>query len=309
MIMDKSRFSYSQRSTSLAACCAGLCLCLWFSHVSAQPLAQDLNETVVQLPVTVKNFYGREVSGDVIVTQFKPAGAGPFPLVIINHGRSATDRSQPPRFRYTQQVRFFTERGYAVFVPTRLGYGATGVEPDPEESGGCSQKDYAPMAAAASTEVLAVLDYAKRQPYVNPERVLLVGQSVGGYTTTAAAARMPAGLVAAINFAGGAGGDPDKHPGVPCQGNKLESMYAEFGKTSKAPMLWVYTENDLFFGPQYSQQWYAAFTKAGGQAEYKLLPPFGKNGHTLFSSGTKVWTPVVAEFLDRVGFAAEPAGK
>ena len=309
MIMDKSRFSYSQRSTSLAACCAGLCLCLWFSHVSAQPLAQDLNETVVRLPVTVKNFYGREVSGDVIVTQFKPAGAGPFPLVIINHGRSATDRSQPPRFRYTQQVRFFTERGYAVFVPTRLGYGATGVEPDPEESGGCSQKDYAPMAAAASTEVLAVLDYAKRQPYVNPERVLLVGQSVGGYTTTAAAARMPAGLVAAINFAGGAGGDPDKHPGVPCQGNKLESMYAEFGKTSKAPMLWVYTENDLFFGPQYSQQWYAAFTKAGGQAEYKLLPPFGKNGHTLFSSGTKVWAPVVAEFLDRVGFAAEPAGK
>lgn len=290
---------------------ACLCLCLWSGHASvqAQALAQDLNESVARLPVTVKNFYGREVSGNIVVTQFKPDGAGPFPLVIISHGRNADDRAKPPRFRYTAQVRFFTERGFAVFVPTRLGYGEAGVEPDPEESGGCNQKDYAPMAAAASTEVLAVLDYAKRQPYVNPERVLLVGQSVGGYTTTAVAARMPAGLVAAINFAGGAGGDPDKHPGVPCQGSKLESMYSEFGKTSKAPMLWVYTENDLFFGPQYSQQWYTAFTSAGGQAEYKLLPPFGKNGHFLFSAGTKVWEPVVAAFLDRVGFAAQTKGK
>ncbi|AIY44015.1 Dienelactone hydrolase-related enzyme [Collimonas arenae] len=270
---------------------------------------QDLNETITKLPVTVKNLYGRSVTGDIIVTQFKPAGLGPFPLVIINHGRSATDRSKPARFRYIQQVRFFTERGFAVFVPTRLGYGDTGVEPDPEDSGGCNQKDYAPMAEAASTEVLAVLDYAKRQSYVNPERVLLVGQSVGGYATTATAARMPQGLVAAINFAGGAGGDPDKHPGVPCQGGKLESMYGQFGKSSKAPMLWIYTENDLFFGPKYSQEWYAAFTKAGGQAEYKLMPAFGKNGHLLFSSGTNVWTPVVADFLGRVGFPAEPTGK
>ncbi|MEO6918300.1 MAG: alpha/beta fold hydrolase [Collimonas sp.] len=307
--MDQSTPSYIKRTTPVIARCFAVCLCVSIGHASAQPLAQDINETVTKLPVTVKNLYGRDVTGDIIVTQFKPAGPGPFPPVIINHGRSGTDRSKPPRFRYTQQVRFFTERGFAVFVPTRLGYGDTGVEPDPEDSGGCAQKDYGPMAEAASTEVLAVLDYAKRQSYVNPERVLLVGQSVGGYTTTATAARMPQGLVAAINFAGGAGGDPDKHPGVPCQDGKLESMYAQFGKTSKAPMLWIYTENDLYFGPKYSQEWHAAFTKAGGHAEYKLMPAYGKNGHLLFSSGTTVWAPVVADFLDRVGFSAEPTGK
>jgi dienelactone hydrolase len=264
-----------------------------------------LNEAVTSLPVQVKNLYGRPVSGNVIVTQFKPAGAGPFPIVIINHGRG-NDRSKPARFRYTPQARFFIERGFAVFVPTRLGYGDTGVEPDPEDSGGCRDKDYAPMAAAASSEVLAVLDYARQQSYVNPERVLLVGQSVGGYTTTATAARMPQGLVAAINFAGGSGGDPETHPGAPCQGSKLESMYAQFGKTAKVPMLWIYTENDLYFGPQYSQAWSAAFNKAGGQAEFKLLPPFAKNGHTLFVSGLNIWEPVVAEFLGRNGFPAEP---
>ncbi|WP_211453818.1 dienelactone hydrolase family protein [Collimonas antrihumi] len=289
---------------ALASAC--LCLCAWCAQAAGQPLAEDLNEAVTRLPITVKNLYGRTVSGNVVVTQFKPAGGGPFPIVIISHGRSGTDRSKPPRFRYTQQVRFFIERGFAVFVPTRLGYGEAGVEPDPEDSGGCRDKDYGPMAEAASSEVLAVLDYAKQQPYVNPGRVLLVGQSVGGYTTTATAARMPQGLVAAINFAGGAGGDPETHPGIPCQGAKLEDMYAQFGKTAKVPMLWVYTQNDLYFSPQYSQAWHTAFNQAGGQAEFKLLPPFAKNGHLLFSSGLSIWEPVVADFLGRNGFSAEP---
>ncbi|MFJ2988043.1 dienelactone hydrolase family protein [Collimonas sp. NPDC087041] len=289
--------------------CSCIALSAWSGHAAAQALAQDLNEAVIKLPVTVKNLYGRSVSGNVTVTQFKPAGAGPFPIVIISHGRSGENRATPPRFRYTQQARFFIERGFAVFVPTRLGYGEAGVDPDPEDSGSCNQKDYGPMADAASTEVLAVLDFAKQQPYVNPQRVLLVGQSVGGYTTTATAARNPAGLVAAINFAGGAGGDPVAHPGVPCQGDKLESMYAQFGKTTKVPMLWIYTENDLYFGPKYSQAWQAAFNKAGGQAEYKLLPPFAKNGHTLFAGGLSIWEPVVADFLDRNGFPAEPLKK
>jgi len=291
------------RAARHALACA--CLCIWSAHATGQALAQDLNEVVASVPATVKNLYGRTFTGKVIVTQFKPAGAGPFPIVIINHGRG-NDRSRPGRFRYTQQARFFTERGFAVFVPTRLGYGDTGVDPDPEDSGGCRDKDYAPMAEAASTEVLAVLAYAKQQPYVNPERVLLIGQSVGGYTTTATAAKMPQGLVAAINFAGGSGGDPETHPGVPCQGGKLESMYAEFGKTAKVPMLWIYTENDLYFGPQYSQAWHAAFNHAGGQAEFKLLPPFAKNGHTLFVAGLNIWEPLVAEFLGRNGFPAEP---
>ena len=285
------------------------CSCLWgatrLGWVAAQPIAQDLNETVITLPVTVKNLYRRSVTGNVTVTQFKPTGAGPFPIVIINHGRNGENRAMPPRFRYTQQARLFIDRGFVVFVPTRIGYGEAGVDPDPENSGSCNQKSYGPMAEAAVTEVLAVVAYAKQQPYVNPERVLLVGQSAGGYTTTAAAVRNPPGLAAEINFAGGAGGDPLAHPGVPCQGDKLESMYAQFGNTTKVPILWVYTENDLYFWPKYSQAWRAAFNKSGGQAEYKLLPPFAKNGHLLFASGLSIWEPIVADFLGRNGFPSE----
>jgi dienelactone hydrolase len=275
----------------------------------AAGLDVSLNESVNSITVKVADMYGRSEEGTVTITQFKPNGPGPFPILILNHGRSPTDRSNPPRFRYTKQARFFVERGFAVFEPTRIGYGQEGTRFDPEDSGSCNNKAYAPMAVAASTEIIAVLNYAKQQNYVDPTRVLLVGQSVGGYTTTATAALAPSGLVAAINFAGGSGGDPKSHPGVPCQGNRLEEMYASFGKTTKVPMLWIYTENDQYFSPTYSKAWHAAFVNAGGNAEYHLLPPFAENGHTLFSNGTEIWSPVVTDFLRKINFNADPSSK
>lgn len=283
-----------------------LLLILLSLPVQAQTSASDLHESVASIDVDVKDIYGREASGKVVITLFKPDGDGPFPILILNHGRSVSNRGEPPRFRYAAQVRFFTSRGFAVFVPTRIGYGALGTSFDPEYSGSCSSPDYAPMAEAASKEILAALDYAKQQSYVDPHRVLIVGQSVGGYTTTATAAKNPDGLVAAINFAGGSGGDPDKHPGIPCQGQRLEEMYRRFGATTKVPMLWIYTENDCFFNPSYSQAWHAAFVKAGGNAEFRLLPAFSDNGHMLFAKGIDIWSPVVAEFLGKIGFPAEP---
>ena len=269
---------------------------------SSSALATDLHETVAGIDVSVTDLFGRHITGKVVITQFKPDGDGPFPILILNHGRSGTNRAQPARFRFTAQSRYFVNRGFAVFVPTRIGYGELGTDPDPEESGYCKSKNYAPSAEAASTEIIAALDYAKQQAYVDPKRVVIVGQSVGGYTSVATAAKNPPGVIAAINFAGGAGGDPETHPGEPCEGFKLEQMYAKFGSTSKVPMLWVYTENDLFFAPKYSQAWFNAFTKAGGTAEFHLMPAFEKNGHNLFAKGIKLWTPLVDRFLDEHGF-------
>jgi len=281
-----------------------LCIALLSFHAQADEIATDLHESVATINVKVKDLYGREETGKVVITQFKPDGDGPFPILVLNHGR-ADNRVDPPRFRYVDQVRFFTERGFAVFVPTRIGYGTAGTSFDPENNGG-GNPAYAPVAEAASTEILAALDYAKQQPYVDPQRVVLLGQSVGGFSTTATAAKNPAGLIIAINFAGGAGGNPVLHPGMPGNPGRLEDLYAQFGATTKAPMLWIYTENDKFFGPHYSKAWHDAFVKAGGSADYHLLPPFASNGHTLFAKGMEIWTPIVAQFLGEHGFPAEP---
>lgn len=296
-------FSCARRLRYLLA--SGLCgLVLVVSSVRAQQLALDINESVSSIEVSVKDLYGRQESGKVVITQFKPAGPGPFPILILSHGRSPTNRQDPPRFRFTKQVRYFISRGFAVFEPTRIGYGAAMTQFDPEDSGSCNSKDYAPMAEAGSAEILAVLDYARQQPYVDPKRILLVGQSVGGYLTVATAAGNPEGVVGAINFAGGSGGDPDKRPGNPCAPQRLQAMYARFGQTARMPMLWIYTENDLYFAPTHSRAWYEAFVKAGGTADYRLLPPFARNGHTLFARGPEIWEPIVGEFLDKLGLPA-----
>jgi hypothetical protein len=43
-----------------------------------------------------------------------------------------------------------------------------------------------------------------------------------------------------------------------------------------------------------------AYTEAGGNAEYHLLPPFGSDGHFLIDSPDAIplWAPLVSQFLD-----------
>jgi hypothetical protein len=53
---------------------------------AAVKLAKDLNESVTGIDVTVKDLYGRTITGKVVITQFKPDGDGPFPILILNHG-------------------------------------------------------------------------------------------------------------------------------------------------------------------------------------------------------------------------------
>jgi hypothetical protein len=63
-------------------------------------------------------------------------------------------------------------------------------------------------------------------------------------------------------------------------------------------MLWVYAENDHFFGPAIATQFYQAFTAAGGKAEFVRPAAFRRDGHGLFSlAGTAIWTPIVDKFL------------
>jgi len=66
-------------------------------------------------------------------------------------------------------------------------------------------------------------------------------------------------------------------------------------------MLWIYSENDTYFGPELSKRMHAAFTEAGGNAEYEMLPPFGSDGHFLIDApeGVPIWSPLVSRFLDK----------
>ena len=263
-----------------------------------------LVEQQLDLPVQVTNPWGKAVAQPIRVTVFfNDETSGPRPIVLLNHGRAvdAEGRAALGRARFTEASRWFAERGFLVAVPTRVGYGVSGGE-DVEDAGNCNSRMYPPAYRAAADQSVQLLQELLKRDDALKDRTVLLGQSFGGATTVTLAAMNPPGVVAAINFAGGGGGDPKAHPEQPCSPAQLKRMFASYGQTAHVPMLWAYTENDRFFGAKLPREWFQAFREAGGNAEFRQFPPHGEDGHLLFTKFPQVWQPVVADFLRRQGF-------
>ena len=261
-----------------------------------------LHEDIVQITVEVLDEHRNVHQQGITVTIFRDDTREKSPFLILNHGRAGTaeERLKLGRARYVANAQYFVTRGFAVFVPTRVGYGVSG-GPDVEDTGACNNRDYPRGFEAAAAQSLAVLAYAKRQPYVDGTRGALIGQSFGGATTVALAAKNLDGVKAAINFAGGSGGNPTGRPENPCSPALLGRTYAEYGKTAKSPTLWLYSENDRYWGKVYPQEWFARYTGQGGIAQFIQLPPSGRDGHSSFTANPAAWKPHVESFMKSVG--------
>jgi hypothetical protein len=79
----------------------------------------------------------------------------------------------------------------------------------------------------------------------------------------------------------------------------LVAAAAQFGRTATTPMLWVYSENDGFLSPAIAASLYDAFTRNGGQAEFKQVAAYADEGHRFFfgPGGSQIWGPPVASYL------------
>jgi dienelactone hydrolase len=285
----------------LVACC----LILIFASGEAASADSAVTERVLKVPVQVRDGRGKVIEQDITVTVFEVPGRKSYPLLILNHGRAlnAEERMKMGRQRLVQASGYFASLGFSVWVPTRVGYGVSGTTEDPEYTGNCKVRHYGPGYDAAADQSVQIIEYAKRRSDVDTRRIVAVGQSFGGTTAIALASRNTPGLVAAINFAGGGGGNPVTRPGEPCFPNLLEDLFRTYGKTARIPTLWIYTENDLYARPGYTQAWFAAYKAEGGSGEFVLLPPYRDNGHLLFGSGIVIWRPIVLKFLRASGFA------
>jgi dienelactone hydrolase len=259
----------------------------------------------IRVPVKVVDIYGKAIEQEISVGLFHESSSPkPRPLLVLNHGRSATlaGNSRIAVKDYAAAARWFTGFGFIVAVPVRVGYGITG-GPDAEYSGDCQRRNYPPVYQAAAEQTLAVLAELRKREDAAKDRAVVAGQSFGGATAVALAAMNPAGVQGTINFAGGGGGRPDTHPHNPCVPSKLLELFQGYGKTARMPTLWVYSENDQYWGPKLPVDWFEAFKAAGGQGEFVALPPVPDNeGHRAFSRASQHWQPRVREFLQSLGY-------
>ena len=262
------------------------------SLAQAAVLDAALNEQVVMVPAISA---GKQV--ELETTVFKPPGTGPFPLVIMNHGKALGNPRSQNRDRFIVLSREFVKRGYAVVIPMRSGFSkSTGEYNDP----GCDMTAHGRVQA---DDLQGVLEYLRSQPWADSERVLVAGQSYGGLTALAFAARQFHGDKGLINFAGGL-----KMHGGSCRWeDSLEQAFASFGAHTSLPSLWFYGENDHHFGPALAARLHHAYVQAGGPARLGAYGPFKKDAHGMSANrdGVKIWWPETEKFLQTLGMPTE----
>jgi dienelactone hydrolase len=271
------------------------------AFADGQPANRNIQEEVWAIPVTLPT----------IAYVVRPVGDGPFPLVVMNHGVSLNQRERSffPLVEFRDAAMWFARRGYMVVAPSGAGYGAAALD-EPERGlysvfyskiGGCDNPNFRDAGLAVALTDKWIIEYLADQKLIVPDDVIVVGQSAGGWAAIALSSQNIPAVRAIITFAAGRGGRVGDKPNNNCAPDKLVAVTGEFGHTARVPMLWIYIENDTFFGPALSKRMHQAYTEAGGSAEYHLLPPFGNDGHFLIDSPDAIplWAPLVGPFLDK----------
>lgn len=265
---------------------------------SIDTLASDTRrDAVVTIPVT-----GADGRVSPIQTRIcRPASDAPSRLVVINHGSPANAAARPRmqlRRCDDEAARWFLGRDYVVAFPLRRGYGANGGTA-PEASSSCRNADFVASGLETARDIDAVVRHLAGLPFIRPDRVVVLGQSAGGWGAVAYDSIPHPGVTAFISMAGGRGGHHELRPDNNCHPERLVEAAGRFGATATTPMLWIYTANDSYFAPALATAMHDAFTHAGGQADFVQPGPFGSDGHELFfgRDGSAIWGPLVERYL------------
>jgi dienelactone hydrolase len=260
-----------------------------FMHAHATALDARLNEQVVMVPTA---------NGAMLeTTVFRPPGAGPFPLLVMNHGKQPGDPRLQPRDRFYYMSREFVRRGYAVMVPMRTGFSRSSGD---YMDYGCNMTGNGYLQAM---DLRATIAYARSQDWIDGDRILVAGQSYGGLATLAAGAGALPGVRGLLNFAGGLRAD-----GGECQWKTaLIEAFAAYGSRSTLPSLWFYGANDSYFNHELAGRLHQAYVAAGGQAQLVAYDAFKHDAHGMVGSrdGFAVWWPQARGFLQRLGMPTE----
>jgi dienelactone hydrolase len=283
------------------ACTVMLPALIVTARAGDQRTDQRIQEEVWAIPVTLPT----------IAYVVRPVGNGPFPLVVMNHGVSLDrrERSFFPLVEFRDAAMWFARKGYMVVAPTGSGYGAAALD-EPERGlfssfyskiGRCENPNFRDAGLAVALLDRWIIEYMTDQKRVIPDNVIVVGQSAGGWAAIALSSQNVPAVRAIIAFAAGRGGRVGGKANNNCAPDRLVLATGEFGRTARVPMLWIYSENDTFFGPALSKRMHEAYIGAGGNAEYHMLPSFGNDGHFLIGSadGIPLWAPVVDPFLEK----------
>src|SRR5260370_8139033 len=121
--------------------------------------------------------------------------------------------------------------------------------------GNCWDGNFGDAGLAIASINKWVIEYMSVQVFIKRDEVVVVGQSGGGWGAIALASQNPTSVRAIIGFAAGRGGHLNGKPNNNCAPDNLVEAAAQFGRTPRIPILWIYTHNHTYFHPQHTKQY------------------------------------------------------
>jgi dienelactone hydrolase len=251
---------------------------------------------------TEKITFAASIDGEEYLLEGKlyhpQTGKKQYPLIVNTHGRHGPNPPRNPNQLngYKALNTALAERGYLVMMLVRRGYGNS-QGPDSEflftaaESGLAGAKD-----------IQSAIEYMRKRPDVIKDKIVVMGQSQGGWVALASSTVSIEGVIGAVNISGAINFGQGK-------GHDFRSLVVEgyleecskiFGKSSKVPVLWIYSQNDNHF-PSTVKSWFSAFESNGGKGSLVMKPPYKYNGHMIVNEPS-LYIDDISSFFERIGF-------
>jgi dipeptidyl aminopeptidase/acylaminoacyl peptidase len=278
------------------------------SHANADLLAQLDLPKPESVRVTIED-------GDMQMWVLKPPGFDPakkYPVAYLVHGGPQGAWEDGWSFRWNPQV--WAARGYVVALPNprgSTGFGQAFVDQISGDWGGKCYRD-----------LVAGVEYLKKQPFVDPARMGAAGASFGGYmmnwfavSDVAKEFKCLITHCSVYNFESMWGTtdelwfDEWEHQGLPWE---KPGRYAEFSPHKKAanlgqnkvPMLVIHNDLDFRCPIGQGHELFTALQRQGVKSRFVNFPD---EGHwVLKPQNSKYWHKEVFDWLERF---APPGGK
>jgi dienelactone hydrolase len=235
-----------------------------------------------------------------------PDGAGPFPAVLYNHGRSDSARYhwRAGNLTLVGAARdigpVFAQHGYVFLFPFRRGEGPSANQGDfigdllarEESTKGIAAKKHLQFVLLVTDQMndsLASLAFLKGLPQVDVHRIAVVGHSFGGQLTLLEAARDHV-VRAAVTFGAAASSWNDSE--------EVRTSLREAVDRIDAPVMLIHTANDYSLDPGRAMA--SELARLSKPYGLKIYPPVGKSpseGHNFLYSNVCLWEGDVFQFL------------
>jgi len=235
---------------------------------------------------------------------WKPAGSGPFPAILFNHGGGGTDPAHTGGFAITAAAKklgpTFAKYGYAFLYLFRRGQGLSADqgpfmrdilerEKRAKGEGARNHLQFVLLTTDHLDDVTAALSFLKSLHGVDARRIAVVGHSSGGQLTLLAAER-DSTLRAAVTFSAVAR-SWESSPEI------RERMLSAVRKTT-VPLMLLHAANDYSVVPGHAMAHELA--SLAKPHFLKIYPPVGKtpgDGHNFVYAAIDQWEDDVFRFL------------